>query len=91
MFITMGDLFSGGRSQGALVSRLYSLMSDCLGPVACYQVLQSVNDEKTAGPTFEAYRFGSDPWTETIDLARAVSIEHSELAGVASTVSALIT
>jgi hypothetical protein len=89
LFITMEDLFSGSGDQGALVGRLYALMSDCLAPTARYLVRQPVKDDRTAGPTFEAYRFGPDPWTEAVQLARAASIEHSELAGVASSVSGL--
>jgi hypothetical protein len=91
VFVTMDGLFSGSSDQGALVGRLYALMSHCLAPTARYLVRQPVTDARTAGPTFEVYRFEADPYVETAALAAAVSRDHSELEEVASRVSAFVT
>jgi hypothetical protein len=91
VFVTMDGLFSGSSDQGALVGRLYTLMSHCLAPTARYLVRQPVTDARTAGPTFEVYRFEGDPYVETAALAAAVSRDHSELEEVASNVSAFVT
>ena len=66
VFVTMEGLFSGSSDQGALVGRLYGLMSHCLAPTARYLVRQPVTDARTGGPTFEVYRFEADfAWTSS--------------------------
>ena len=87
VYVTMGGLFSGTQDQSMLIGRLYALMSDCLSPTARYLVRQPVDENTNAAPTFEIYRFGDDPWTETARLAETVSGNHPELSEVASKIS----
>jgi hypothetical protein len=89
VYVTMGNLFAGSQDQGPLVGRLYALMSHCLAPTARYLVRQPVAGGRTAGPTFEVYRFESDPFLETASLAEAVRRDHPELDDVASRLHAL--
>ena len=90
VFVTMGEVFSGPQEQAVAMGRLYSLMSHCLAPTARYLVQQPVTPESTAGPTFEVYRFETDPYVETATLAAAVSRNHPVLEAVASRVSAFV-
>ncbi len=90
VYVTMSDLYTGTQDQGAAIDRLYALMSGCLAPTAQYLARQPVTDDRTAGATFEVYRFGGDPWRETIGLAETVSEDHHELEEVASRISGLV-
>ncbi len=87
VYVTMNDLYSGTQDQGEAIGRLYKLMRLGLTPTARYLVRQPVGADSTAGPTFEVYRFGSDPWGETAELAEIVAAEHPELDGVAKNVT----
>ncbi|MCL1592715.1 MAG: ferritin-like protein, partial [Actinomycetia bacterium] len=86
MFVTMRDLFSGEEDQGAVIGRLYGLMTGCMTPTARYLVAQPISGGEHAGPTFEVYHFADDPWSETIRLADSVVHDHPELEAVVSIV-----
>lgn len=88
VYLTMDGLFAGTHDQNGLIRRLYSLMSKCLAPTARYLVSLPVDADHTAGPTFEAYQFGSDPWGETARLAADLVAEHPALEPVAKRVAA---
>jgi hypothetical protein len=83
-FITLTDLFSGRTDQGPGIETLYLLMKGCLAATACYLVSLPAGDDRTAGPTFEYYEFGDDPWQETARLASTVARVHPALADVAA-------
>jgi hypothetical protein len=89
VFDTLDGLFSGEQDQGLLIHHLYALMSDCLAPTARCLVSQPIDHNRTAGPTFEPYALGSDPWNETSRLAATVAREHAELGSVAERLSEL--
>lgn len=87
VYLTMGDIFSGTVDQGARIGRLYALMSHCMTPTGSYLASQPVTDAETAGPTFEVYALGSEPWTTAFGLAAAAAEQHPELAAVANTLA----
>jgi hypothetical protein len=58
-----------------------------VSPTARYLVSQPLGPDSNAAPTFEAYRFGADPWGETAELAETVAAEHPELDEVAQNVT----
>ena len=91
IFVTLRELFSGTSDQSPLIGRLYGLMSDCLTPTARYLVRQPVDAHATAGPTFEPYPLGEDPWVETAELASRVDTADPDLAAVAAKLSHLAT
>lgn len=82
-FATMDDLFSGEHDQTERIGRLYTLMLDCLAPVARTLVRTPIGDGLHACPTFESYRFAGDPWEETAAILESVTTSDNELAGVA--------
>jgi hypothetical protein len=86
IYITMGDLFSGGLDEGERIGRLYTLMLDGLSPVARRLVQTPINDTTNACPTFEIHRFTEDPWNETALLMEAIVPAHPELAAAAASV-----
>ena len=87
VYVTMNDLYSGTQDQGEAIGRLYGLMRLGLSPTARYLVSQPLGPGNNAGPTFEAYRFGADPWGETAELAETVAAVHPELDEIAENVS----
>jgi hypothetical protein len=89
ILVTLGELFSGSGDQNRLIGRLYGLMSDCLTPTARYLVRQPVDGHASAGPTFEPFPLGADPWAQTIELASTAEKDHPELAEVAARLSRL--
>jgi rubrerythrin len=89
MYVTMGELFSGTHDQAAGIGRLYALMSSCLAPTARYLVSVPISDTNTAAPTFEIFRFSTEPWTQTTQLANSVGEAHPTLAPVVQTISAI--
>lgn len=91
IFVTLRELFSGTVEQNPLIGRLYGLMSDCLTPTARYLVRQPIDDHTTAGPTFEPYPLGADPWARVTELASTAESTHPDLAAVAATLSHLAT
>jgi hypothetical protein len=82
LFDTMRRMYAPDADQGALVGRLYTLMSHGLAPVARHLVSLPIGDGLNAGPTFERYAFTGDPVEETIALAESVAGEHPALAPV---------
>jgi hypothetical protein len=80
----MADLFSGTADQKARIGRLYALMSQCLTPTGRYLAAQPLTATTTAGPTFEIYDLGADPWSAAYGVAAAAAERHPGLAGVAS-------
>jgi len=90
MFVTMGDLFSAEHDQGEIIGHLYPLMSGCMAPTARALVQQPIGNGENAAPTFEAHRFGDDPWLETLGLADAMAEHYPELAGVRATLQAML-
>ncbi|HAX82753.1 MAG TPA: hypothetical protein DCY40_09330 [Actinobacteria bacterium] len=83
-FLTMADLFSGTVDQKARIGRLYALMSQCLTPTGRYLAAQPLTATTTAGPTFEVYDLGADPWPTAYGVAAAAAEHHPGLAGVAA-------
>ena len=75
------DLAFPIEDKGALIDRLYQLMSDAMGPVANYLM------ERGAGPTFEVYELGHDPATTVKALAKDVAGSRPDLSDVAKVVS----
>lgn len=90
VFATMEHLHAPKADRGALIGRLYTLMSHCLTPTARYLVGIPIGNELNAGPTFEIYRFTGEPFAETLTLARASATAHPALAPVAASLEALI-
>jgi hypothetical protein len=90
IYITMGDLFSGKHDQGERIGRLYTLMSGVLPHVARQLVQTPVGDGQNACPTFEVYRFTSDPWSQAADLMEATAAAHPDLVGPAASVRGLV-
>lgn len=88
VYVTMGDLFSGEHDQGERIGRLYTLMSQCLAPVARRLVQTPIGGGQTAGPTFEIYRYSTDPWIETAALMDVVATSYDDLEGAAARISA---
>lgn len=70
LYLTMDELFRPAEDKGALVDRLYGLMSGVLRPVARYLTEQPVGGGMTAGPTFEVFAFQAD--TSPADQLRAL-------------------
>lgn len=91
IFVTLDQIFSGTGDQSRLIGRLYALMSDCLAPTARYLVRCPIDDDTTAGPTFEPYPLGAEPWSHTAELAADVEVGHPDLAGVAANLATLTT
>lgn len=91
IFVTLQELFSETGDQSRLIGRLYGLMSDCLTPTARYLVRQPIDDDSTAGPTFEAYPLGHDPWAHAAELASTIEMTHPELSAVAAKLSQFAT
>ncbi|MEX0826182.1 MAG: ferritin-like domain-containing protein [Acidimicrobiia bacterium] len=85
LFDTIQRMHALGADQGALVGRLYTLMSKVMKPVARLLVTLPVGEGHTAGPTFERYTFESDPVEETAALAETVAIAHPVLVPVVGT------
>jgi hypothetical protein len=84
LFDTMGRMHAAGADQGALVGRLYKLMSKGMKPVARLLVSLPVGEGHTAGPTFERYTFEGDPVEETAALAETVAVAYPVLVPVAA-------
>ncbi len=73
LYLTMNDIFQPGTEKDALVDRLYTLMSGVLSPLARHLMTMPVGDQ-VAGPTFEAYEFGSDdPLAHLVGLAERLA------------------
>lgn len=84
LYVTMDDLFGPTADKGALVGRLYALMSGALSMLALYLTSIPAGDGKVAGPTFEIYEFGdADPLASLRELAATAIVEHPELTPVA--------
>jgi len=90
LFDTLRRLYAPGADQGALIGRLYTLMSDCMSPAARYLVSLPVGDGHNAGPTFERYSFAGDPFEETLALAETVAAAHPALGPVADAVRSMV-
>ena len=80
-YVTLDEVFTPVEDKGALIDRLYQLMSDAMGPVAIYLM------ERGAGPTFEVYELGHDPATTVKALAKDVAGSRPDLSDVAEVVS----
>jgi hypothetical protein len=81
----MDDLYQPVADKGALVDRLYALMSQLLGPAIRYLMEQPVGGGLVAGPSFEVYPFdsGSPVVDQLTGLAERVLAEHPKLASLA--------
>ena len=86
MFITMDDLFSGRHDQTERIGRLYTLMSDCLAPVARRLVQIPIGNGQNACPTFETYSFTGDPWEETASILEGLISAEPDVARAAASV-----
>lgn len=84
VYHTMADLFERGADQGPLISRLYTLMSRVLSPVATFLMQQPVGEGVTAGPTFELCDLGPDRAGRLGELADVAARAHPALDPVAS-------
>lgn len=82
-FTVLEALIADDPEKWPLVGRLYQLMTDVLAPTARYLMEQPLADGTVAGPTFEPYEFGPDPFATLQRLAADVSGEHPRLARVA--------
>jgi hypothetical protein len=90
VYMTMDEIFQAGADRGALVGRLYALMSTVLSPLAHHLMTLPVGEGFVAGPTFEVYDFGdSDPWNHLTALAAKVAEEIPSLHPVAEAVAGL--
>jgi hypothetical protein len=87
-FIVMHEIFSGTDTQGALVGRLYRLMSDVLAPLANHLVTMPI-DGGVAAPTFEVWEFGPDPAAELRAMAATVTGSHADLEGLSEVFDAV--
>ncbi len=83
----MEGLFAPGANQGALVGRLYGLMTRAMAPVARYLTTLPISDGVHAGASFQRYDFDGDAESETLELAEAVAKAHHELEDVATTLT----
>jgi len=81
--LTLDDLFSG-IDQSVGIGRLYALMEGGLARTARHLVTLPTGSGGTAGPTFEHYEFGDDPWGEVLALAQQTESAHPSLSGVAT-------
>ena len=90
LLATMREMFAAEGDQGAATDRLYRVMSRCMTPTAQYLVTLPIDDEHTAGPTFEAHRFTRDPLTEALDLAHLAADTHPALAPVEESLRAMV-
>ncbi|MBT8198540.1 MAG: ferritin-like protein [Acidimicrobiia bacterium] len=87
-YLTMDAIFTAGSDKGTLVSRLYRLMSEVMGPLGRYLMTLPVGD-RVAGPTFENYGFTGDPLAEMAMMAGEVADRHDDLRQVVDSITAL--
>lgn len=85
LYLTMDDLYQPLGDKGALVQRLYTVMSGLLGPTIRYLMTRPVGGGLVAGPSFEVYEYAAGP--PVVDqlkgLAERALAEHSGLAALA--------
>lgn len=81
-YLTLNDIFQARDDKGALVGRLYGLMTGVLGPVARFLTTLELPDGRVAAPTFEWFDFGPDPWSELASMAHHVATGHPELSSI---------
>ncbi len=90
LFMTLDELFEVNEDKGALIGRLYGLMSVALRPVALYLMTLPVGDGYVAGPTFEIYDLDTDdPLAALAKLATTVGAAHPRLRGLAAVLRAV--
>jgi hypothetical protein len=90
VYITMDEIFQPNSNRGALVGRLYDLMSNVLSPLAHHLMTLPVAEGYVAGPTFEVYDFeDSDPWDHLTALGAHVAEEIPGLHGIAEAIAGL--
>ena len=88
--MTLDELFEANEDKGALIGRLYGLMSVALRPVALYLMTLPVGDGYVAGPTFEIYDLDTDdPLAALAELATRVGAAHPRLRGLAAVLRAV--
>jgi len=90
MYVTMSNLFSGEHDQEDAIGRLYRLMTGCMTPTARVLVQQPISHGENAAPTFEVYRFASDPWRETLALAEQIAKAYPDLEAVHAAIQSMI-
>jgi rubrerythrin len=86
LYLTMDELYQPVADKGALVDRLYGVMSGLLGPAARFLMEQPVGDGLVAGPSFEVFTFapGSPAVHQLKSMAERVLAEQPGLAPLAS-------
>jgi hypothetical protein len=83
LYLTLDAIFSLTDHRGALVDRLYRIMSELLAPTARHLMTLPGGDGHVAGPTFELYVLGPEPKAELAALAAGVALDHPTLSNVA--------